>query len=120
MKPILSKNTIFLIFFVLCTHVTTQLPAQNMAQWTSSEPVVLSMSDAGPFSITERSDWRRYDNGKYVGLVRNEVRASIIPQTVSGKSVDSTLYQGNFFVMQYLARYASERAGGGRDNTCKF
>ena len=104
MKPILRKNSIFLIFFILCTHVTTQLPAQNMAQWTSSEPVVLSMSDAGPFSITERSDWRRYDNGKYVGLVRNEVRASIIPQIVSRKNADSTLYQGNFFVMQSTLR----------------
>jgi len=104
MKPILRKNSIFLIFFILCTHVTTQLPAQNITQGFAGEPVILSMSDAGPFSITERSDWRRYDNGKYVGLVRNEVRASILPQIVSKKNADSTLYQGNFFVMQSTLR----------------
>ena len=83
---------------------TAQLSAQNAAQQTSGEPVILGMSNAGPFSITERSDWRRFDNGKYVGLVRNEVRASIIPQTVNTKYADSTLYQGNFFVLQSTLR----------------
>jgi len=78
---------------------TAQLPVQN-----AGEPVVLGMSDAGPFTITERSDWRRYDNGKYVGLVRNEVRASIIPQIVNIKNEDSTLYQGNFLVLQSTLR----------------
>jgi outer membrane protein OmpA-like peptidoglycan-associated protein len=77
------------------------------------------MTDAGPYSIVERSDWRRYDNGKYIGHVYHEVRASIIPQSepppadagrgVSSQSIEqprgqSLLYQGNFFVLEETLR----------------
>jgi len=81
---------------------------QSHAQ-SASEPVNLRMLDAGPYSILERSDWRRYDNGRYVGLVRNEVRASIITHTAEGNYGnstfhDSTFYHGNFFVFQSTLR----------------
>ena len=68
-----------------------------------SEPTLLVMSDMGAYSIVERSDWRRYDNGRYVGLVRHEVRASIIPKT-TGHGNNTLLYQGNFFVLQNTLR----------------
>ncbi|GHV76255.1 cell envelope biogenesis protein OmpA [Spirochaetia bacterium] len=50
----------------------------------------------GPYSLVEKSDWSRYDNGKYTGHVYREVRASIIPQATS--------YRGNFFVMEETLR----------------
>ncbi|GHV79906.1 cell envelope biogenesis protein OmpA [Spirochaetia bacterium] len=51
----------------------------------------------GPYSIVEKSDWSRYDNGKYTGHVYREVRASIIPQAMQQ-------YRGNFFVMEETLR----------------
>jgi len=65
------------------------------------------MTDTGAYSILERSDWRRYDNGRYTGLARNEVRATIIPQPAkenNGASNITLLYQGNFFVFQNTLR----------------
>jgi outer membrane protein OmpA-like peptidoglycan-associated protein len=69
------------------------------------------MAETGAYSIIERSDWRRYNDGRYVGLVRQEVRASIIPQQVEnnalsndGTSTGAFLYQGNFFVLQATLR----------------
>jgi outer membrane protein OmpA-like peptidoglycan-associated protein len=80
---------------------------------------MLLMTDAGPYSMVERSDWRRYDNGKYTGHVYHEVRASIIPQAetlpsgagqaasrqpVEDPRGQSLLYQGNFFVLEETLR----------------
>jgi outer membrane protein OmpA-like peptidoglycan-associated protein len=52
--------------------------------------------------MVERSDFSRYDNGKYTGHVYREVRASINP---SGADDDgSTRYKGNFIVMEETLR----------------
>jgi outer membrane protein OmpA-like peptidoglycan-associated protein len=67
-----------------------------------SGAVRLSMKERGTYSLVERSDWSRYDNGKYSGHVYREVRASISPRTVRGG--DSFLYQGNFFVLEETLR----------------
>ena len=69
-------------------------------------PVTLAMSQTGAYSILERSDWRRYNNGKYAGLVRREVRATIHPQSAQGHGEQGKvfLYQGNFFVLQNTLR----------------
>ncbi|MDR2518263.1 MAG: OmpA family protein [Spirochaetaceae bacterium] len=71
-----------------------------------TDPAVLAMSETGPYSIVERSDWRRYNDGKYIGLVRHEVRASILPKRAekSAAAPDALLYQGNFFVLQNTLR----------------
>jgi outer membrane protein OmpA-like peptidoglycan-associated protein len=67
------------------------------------------MTETGPYSLVERSDWRRYNNGKYTGLAHREVRASISPKAAppqvptrsqAAASSDNFLYQGNFFVME--------------------
>lgn len=44
------------------------------------------------YSLVERTDLRRYDNGKYVGLMSREVRSFIV--------CDEGLYDGDFFVHQ--------------------
>ncbi|MBQ0162729.1 MAG: OmpA family protein [Treponema sp.] len=49
----------------------------------------------------ERTDLRRYDNGKYTGLVSREVR-SFIAETESNDG--SVLYDGNFFVDEATKR----------------
>jgi len=96
----LRKSVLSAVFFSLCL----QSYAQN-----SGESVILTMSDIGAYSIVERSDWRRYDNGKYSGLVRNEVRASIIPLSARSDAAlpnngNSNFYQGNFYVIQSTLR----------------
>jgi outer membrane protein OmpA-like peptidoglycan-associated protein len=101
-----------------CLHIQAQDP---------SGAALLLMTDTGPYSIVERSDWRRYDNGKYIGLVRHEVRASITPKSettdppVSRRGApnpaaenrsgldesllnESLLYEGNFFVLEETLR----------------
>ena len=99
-----------LVFFYACIHTQAQ---------QSPDTALLLMTDAGPYSIVERSDWRRYDNGKYIGHVYHEVRASIIPQsepspsdtgraaspqTIEQPRGQSLLYQGNFFVLEETLR----------------
>lgn len=94
------------------------------AKGTDGGAVLLAADSTGPYKMIERSDWSRYDNGKYVGHVFREVRASIVPELVSGEStaknagansgdgnspsaVDaagSFLYRGNFFVLEETLR----------------
>jgi outer membrane protein OmpA-like peptidoglycan-associated protein len=64
-------------------------------------PELLVREDPGPYSLVERSDWSRYDNGKYIGHVYREVRASILPVVRDGGEHQ---YRGNFFVMEETLR----------------
>ena len=89
------KIACFIGFFAVCAQTYTQ---------NIRGPVVLAMTDTGAYSILERSDWRRYDNRRYIGLVRNEVRATIIPQPAEENDGASNFYEGNFFVLQSTLR----------------
>lgn len=100
------------IFLLVVCAGCVQMQAQNAFQ-SIPEPTVLTMSETGPYSIVERSDWRRYDKQKdeakekYTGLVRHEVRASIMPKSAAsnnGNSHNALLYQGNFFVLENTLR----------------
>jgi outer membrane protein OmpA-like peptidoglycan-associated protein len=64
----------------------------------NGDMVHLAMSGTEAYSLVERSDWSRYRNGKYVGHTYHEVRASIVPQKITGSS--DLLYQGNFLVLE--------------------
>lgn len=44
------------------------------------------------YSLTERTDLRRYDNGKYIGLMSREVKSFIV--------ADEGIYNGDFYVSQ--------------------
>jgi outer membrane protein OmpA-like peptidoglycan-associated protein len=70
-------------------------------QGAAQEAVQLATSRAGPYAMVERSDWSRYDNGKYTGHVYHEVRASIKPD---GSAPEAFLYRGNFFVLEETLR----------------
>ncbi|MDR2095104.1 MAG: OmpA family protein [Treponema sp.] len=64
--------------------------------------VRLGMANRGGYSLVERSDWSRYDNGKYLGHVYREVRASVKSRPVPDRN--SFLYQGHFFVLEETLR----------------
>ena len=92
------RGTFLFILFAVCVHSYAQ-PVPGAA--------VLTLADTGAYSIVERSDWRRYDNGRYTGLVRSEVRAFILPSATERSNSGSEgglLYQGNFFVLQSTLR----------------
>lgn len=60
-------------------------------------PVLLVRSASGPYTTVERSDWSRYDNGKYTGHTYREVRSFLRP--VSERS-----YRGEIFVLEETLR----------------
>jgi outer membrane protein OmpA-like peptidoglycan-associated protein len=65
----------------------------------SGGTALLIRETRGAYSLVERSDWSRYDNGKYIGHVYREVRASILPH-----NRESGRYRGNYFVMEETLR----------------
>ncbi|MDR3337911.1 MAG: OmpA family protein, partial [Treponema sp.] len=76
---------------------------------TDSAGVTLYAGGGGPYNLMERSDWSRYDNGKYIGHVYREVRASIAPERKEGAQF---LYRGNFIVLEETLRDMRESARG--------
>ncbi|MBR5095819.1 MAG: OmpA family protein [Treponema sp.] len=58
----------------------------------SAADTQFTYSGSKNYSLVERTDLRRYDNGKYVGLMSREVRSFIV--------CDDGLYDGDFFVSQ--------------------
>ena len=69
-------------------------------QQESSRPAI-KMPETGAYTVVERTDLRRYNDGRYTGLMRQEVRGSIIP-TVSNSG--ALAYKGNFFVLESTLR----------------
>lgn len=63
----------------------------------AQEQKILTMGNPGPYKMIERSDWSRYDNGKYAGLVSREVRAFINPER---EEQGALWYRGNFYVLE--------------------
>jgi outer membrane protein OmpA-like peptidoglycan-associated protein len=61
-----------------------------------------------PYTMTERSDFSRYDNGKYIGHVYREVRAAINPSGVNNNG--AARYKGNFIVMEETLRDMRQNA----------
>lgn len=60
---------------------------------TGSKAIVLRQTNSGPFTVVERSDWARYDNGKYIGHVYREERYDLLPvQEASGIRYSGTVY----------------------------
>lgn len=61
---------------------------------------IISYNGSGNFILIEKTDLRRYDNGKYTGLVSREISSYISPVSTDG----GYLYEGNFFVWQDTVR----------------
>lgn len=67
-------------------------------------PVLLGRGATGAYTMTERSDWSRYDSGKYSGHVYREVRSSVRPIALSGGPSSAERYAGTFFVLEETLR----------------
>lgn len=79
--------------FILFLLISTTLYAQVEINYTGGSNYIL----------TERTDLRRYDNGKYTGLVSREVKAYIKPEAYD----EGYKYQGFFDVNQDTRRAES-------------
>ncbi|MDR0387701.1 MAG: OmpA family protein [Treponema sp.] len=76
----------------------------------SDGAVRLTLGYTGPYTLTELSDWSRYENGTYTGHVYREVRASIVPREAEAGSFLE--YLGNFFVLEETLRDMRQSARG--------
>lgn len=81
------KKSLIIIAVLLCL---TRVFAQE----------VISYNGSGNYILIEKTDLRRYDNGKYTGLVSREISSYIVPVSTEG----GYLYEGSFFVWQDTVR----------------
>ena len=70
--------------------------------------VDFTSSENRNYTLVERTDLRRYDNGKYIGLMSREIKAFIVPKKTDG----GFLYDGSFYVNQDTRRGVSFLKGG--------
>ena len=87
------KKLSAILFFLLCT---SSLSAQLHSE------IIPRRVNEGAYRIIERSDWSRYENGRYIGLLHREVRATL--NSVSTDTEGALLYQGNFYVLEETLR----------------
>lgn len=79
----LTVINFLLAFFLVAQNSQDFQNAQN-------EAVQITYNGGRNYSLVERTDLRRYENNKYIGLVSREVRSFIIN--------DGDLYDGSFYV----------------------
>lgn len=79
-----------LLFFLICNFLSFFIFSQQQIVYKGSKS----------YTLRERTDLRRYDNGKYTGLVCREVTSFINPV----ESEDDFAYEGSFFVNQKTNR----------------
>jgi len=104
MKICLKNKKIFLVFFLLNLFFIFNISAQIVHPDTfspekNSERTIF-YKGSGNYILRERSDFRRYDNGKYVGLVNQEVSSYITPVSID----NYYYYEGNFYIYQATMR----------------
>ncbi len=79
----MKKNFLFILVFFINFYVFSQ---ESVLQYYGNRN----------YNFVERSDLRKYENGRYVGLVSKEVSAFIMP-VFDGENY---IYEGHFFVNQ--------------------
>ena len=82
-----------------------------ISQSLNAQPVTISYSGNDNYILTERTDLRRYDNGKYVGLTSREVKSFITPSYDNGERI----YDGLFYVEQDTVHMAQAIDSGIHD-----
>lgn len=97
----------FLTVFAAYIFIFCASPAAAQSG-TTADTVSFKLHTNEPYTMVERSDFSRYDNGKYLGHVYREIRASINP---SGTDKDGlTRYKGNFILMEETLRDSRQSA----------
>ena len=84
----MKHKNIFKTFFILIFFF------QNISLFAQS--TTLQYTGSENYILTERTDLRRYDNNKYIGLLSREVKSFIVPSFEEGRKI----YEGNFYVEQ--------------------
>lgn len=79
----MKKTTLFIISFFFSIYLFAQ-------------PINLSYSGNDNYILTERTDLRKYENNRYVGLTSREVKSFITPTYSNSERV----YDGLFYVEQ--------------------
>ena len=90
---------IIILPFIMMLIFIGHAQAQNV-----QGPVFLPVIQKSPHSFIERSNWRRFDNGRYTGLTSTEIRATILPESNQDPAGDSFLYNGIYFLIQNTVR----------------
>jgi outer membrane protein OmpA-like peptidoglycan-associated protein len=106
----MKRSCIIQIVFVLVSCVCV-----------SAQDISLSYRGSGGYSLVERTDLRRYENKKYVGLTSREVRSFISPAETpallpAGVAAGSNWYDGSFYVQEQTLRNAAATAAGIHDS----
>ena len=99
MKIHMKKRRFIFTIFNLILLTSTKLFSQQ---------IQIQYNGSYNYTLKERSDLRRYDNGKYIGLMSREVTSFITPTGYK----NGYTYEGSFFVMEATKR-ASESVGHG-------
>ncbi|MCH5291080.1 MAG: OmpA family protein [Treponema sp.] len=109
----------FFLIGMICMFSSELVCGQeNIAQ-----PVSLAYCGNGGYSLVERTDLRRYVNGKYAGLTSRELRSFISPAnapeirfTQEGNPLkNGQWYDGSFYVMEKTQRNNVNTATGIHD-----
>ena len=94
------------ILFAKASLCLVLLPLMQVA---FCQEVALKYNGSGSYSYIERTNLRRYDNGKYVGLVNREVRSFIARTSApAGANLTDSYYDGSFFVDESTLRNYEE------------
>lgn len=104
---------------ILCAAFLTALAARPFS--AQGAGTTLSYTGGGNYTLVERTDLRRYDNGKYTGLMSRETRSFIsrseAPAGFSGRqSSGDRWYDGSFYVTEKTQRAARSVAEGVHDS----
>lgn len=91
--------------FLLNSLAFSQKISQTFPMDGDDSSVRLTYNGGGNYTLVERTDLRRYDNGRYVGLVSREVR-SFITRTSAPHNASSraSFYEGSFYVQEDTKR----------------
>ena len=71
-----------------------------------AQPILLSYAGTDTYVITEKSDWSRYEDNRYLGHVYREVRGRMEPDT----ALPDAVWKGDFLVFEETLRDQSAAA----------
>ena len=73
----------------------------NICLGLTAQGYNISYSGSGGYELVERTNLRRYENGKYIGLTNREVRSYISPSYAEDPKYESDQwYDGSFYVWE--------------------
>ena len=115
------KGFRFFVTGIVLGAITVFAFAQNSPV---NQTVALKYRGMGGYSLVERTNLRRYVNGKYVGLTSREVRSFISPSLAPDPSFENPKHQfygdqwydGSFYVIEETKRNMANVAAGIHDS----